>query len=313
MKDKNQSRECLKALVICSTLLNIGCAATGKINDIDPYESFNRPVHKFNSKVDTYVAKPLADAYKWITPTFLQTRVNNFFNNLQDVNIVLNDILQAKFRQGAQDAGRLTLNSTIGLGGFFDVASKAGLDKHNEDFGQTLAVWGLPPGAYLVLPFLGPSTLRELPGYIVDTAANPGSYLGFALPLAGNLLNTSVSMINSRVNAEGSLQFINEAALDPYVFMRESFIQWRNYQASDGKVSPDKAMDDLEADMLDGDKNSTTPQPKPSISTAATTANAPSANVPSKSKPLAKPLSYEEARRLFNEASSKLNALKPKQ
>jgi phospholipid-binding lipoprotein MlaA len=297
MKVKNQPTN-FAALFICSLLLNAGCASNtaNKINAIDPYESFNRPVHKFNSKVDTYIAKPISDAYKWVTPEFMQVGVNNFFNNLQDVTVILNDVLQAKFKQSAQDAGRLTLNSTLGLGGLFDVASHAGLDKHNEDFGQTLAVWGLPQGSYIVLPFLGPTTFRELPGYVVDTATNPGSYLtGFALPLAG------ASMLNSRANAEGSLQFINEAALDPYVFMRESFLQWRNYQASDGKIKADKALDDLEADLLEDDSNSQPADQKPTL--AADTA-------PSPQKTANSPPSYEEAKRLFNEADAKLTKLK---
>jgi phospholipid-binding lipoprotein MlaA len=300
MKTLIYSKVNLPTLLICALLLNAGCAsiAQDKINPVDPYEAFNRPVHKFNSKVDSYVAKPLADAYKWITPEFLQKGVNNFFNNLQDVSVILNDILQAKFKQSAQDAGRLTLNTTLGLAGLFDVASKAGLEKHNEDFGQTLAVWGLPRGTYLVLPFLGPSTLRELPGYVVDTATNPASYLGgFALPLA------SVSALNSRANAEGSLQFINEAALDPYVFMRESYLQWRNYQAADGQVKQDKATEDFENDLL-GDDVAT---PKTPTKTNGTI-KSPTAATP-KIADTPKP-SYEEAKRAFNEANSRLEKTK---
>ncbi|NOT84199.1 MAG: VacJ family lipoprotein [Methylococcaceae bacterium] len=291
-------------LFLCLLLLNAGCATTAnyKASAIDPYESFNRPVHKFNSKVDSYIAKPIADGYRKITPEFFQKGVNNFFNNLQDVTVILNDILQAKFKQSAQDAGRLTLNSTVGLGGLFDVASKAGLDKHNEDFGQTLAVWGLPQGSYLVLPFLGPSTFRELPGYVVDTASNPASYLGgFALPLA------SVNALNSRANAEGSLQFINEAALDPYVFMRESYLQWRNYQAADGQVKQDKALDDLENELLnDVGNEGKTPLQKPVAAIGAP-------NTVKVTKPATTAeSSYEAAKRQFNTADSKLKALKLK-
>lgn len=302
MKYDRREANLLPALLLSTLLLNAGCATTGpgKVSEVDPYESFNRPVHKFNSKVDKFIAKPLADGYKLITPEFLQKGVNNFFNNLQDVNVILNDILQAKFGQGAKDTGRLTLNTTFGLGGLFDVASKVGLEKHNEDFGQTLAVWGLPQGNYLVLPFLGPTTFRELPGYVVDTATNPSSYLGgFALPLA------SVNALNSRANAEGSLQFINEAALDPYVFMRESYLQWRNYQAADGQVKADKDMEALEDELLGDESMGKTSSPKlaPATTPTVATKSATESVKPAK-------LSYEEAKRRFEEASAKLKAKK---
>lgn len=295
---------CFTILFSCALLG--ACASTtdgDKAVVADPYESFNRPVHKFNSKVDTYIAKPIADGYKQITPDFLQKGVNNFFNNLQEVNVILNDFLQAKFKQGAQDVGRLTLNTTLGLGGLIDVASQAGLDKHSEDFGQTLAVWGVPQGNYLVLPFVGPSTLRELPGYVVDAAANPGTYFGgaVALPLA------SVNALNTRANAEGSLQFINEAALDPYVFMRESYLQWRNYQAADGQVKTDKALDDFEGELLDEEGAA-----KPSTPAAKTEqVETPKAENTPKSVRAKKP-SYEEAKQAFEEASLKLEALRNK-
>ncbi len=226
-----------------------GCATTDKeplsedasylsSEGIDPYENFNRDVYGFNETVDEYVAQPVSDAYRWVTPQFVQTGVSNFFSNLQDINVMLNGMLQGKFEQGGADAGRFLLNSTFGVLGLFDVASKAGLDKHEEDFGQTLAVWGVPQGPYLVLPFLGPSTSRGVPGGIFDTAANPTSYVGLPVQL--------VSMLNARANAEGSLQLIDEAALDPYVFTREAFLQHRKYLISDGEVELDEDVMDLE-------------------------------------------------------------------
>lgn len=278
-------------LLILGTVLLHGCATTEveKVSPSDPYESFNRPVHNFNTKVDSFVAKPLADAYKFVTPNFFQTGVRNFFNNLQDVNVVLNDVLQAKFEQSFSDLGRLSMNTTLGLMGVFDVASDVGLEKHNEDFGQTLAVWGMPQGNYLVLPFLGPTTMRELPGYVVDTAANPASYVGVAMPLAG------LGLLNARANAEGSLQFINEAALDPYVFTREAFLQWRNYQATDGKVDASKDVMDLEDEVL-GDAGA----PKGS---AKSTSVAPTAGQ-------ANNASYNDAKASFLAAEEKLRATK---
>jgi len=213
----------------------------------DPYERFNRKMFNFNDKVDNYVAEPISNVYKKVTPQFVQTGVFNFFNNLKNINVVINDVFQAKFNQSAQDTGRFAMNSTLGLGGLFDVAKHVGLEQNEEDFEQTLAVWGVPQGSYLVLPFLGPSTARGIPGSIFDTAANPTSYVGLPVQL--------VSLLNTRANAEGSLKFIDEAALDPYVFTRESFLQWRNNLASDGKSQTSTDFDD---ELLENDKDSGT-------------------------------------------------------
>lgn len=197
-----------------------------ELDESDPYEGFNRSMYVFNDHVDTYVADPITTAYKWIFPQFLQTGVSNFYTNLRGISVVLNDVLQGKFKQGGSDTGRFLLNSTVGIAGIFDVATYAGLDQNNEDFDQTLAVWGVPPGSYLVLPFLGPTTARGIPGGVVDAVANPVTYApwGFA----------AVAALNKRANAEGSLKFIDEAALDPYIFTRESFLQWREHLATDG-------------------------------------------------------------------------------
>lgn len=233
-------------------LLGSGCSTiktTEQKND--PYENFNRSMFTLNDKVDGYLAKPISDTYKYITPQFLQTGVYNFYNNLKNVNVVINDTLQAKFSQGAQDTGRLALNSTLGLGGIFDVAKSVGWEQNEEDFDQTLAVWGVPTGSYLVLPILGPSTFRGIPGAAFDTATNPATYVGSAVNI--------VSMINTRANAEGSLKFINEAALDPYVFTRESFLQWRNNLATDGKGQSSYDVD-LEFDDELNDKKINTKQ-----------------------------------------------------
>jgi len=216
-------------LVMAFTLA--GCATTGRAehaaNKDDPYENVNRAMYVFNDKLDDYLAAPVSKVYNKITPQFARTGVFNFFNNLKNINVIVNDALQAKFMQGARDSGRLLLNSTLGLGGFVDVATDTGLDLNIEDFDQTLAVWGVPTGSYLVLPIIGPSTMRGIPGSAFDVAANPSSYLGMPIQL--------VSLLNTRATAEGALKFIDEASLDPYVFTRESFLQWRNNLATDGK------------------------------------------------------------------------------
>ena len=238
-----------------------GCAMTGKdasaTNQADPYENLNRKIYGFNDNVDDYVAKPIADAYKYVTPDFMETGVSNFFNNLKTINVVLNDVLQAKFEQSGRDTGRFLMNSTLGMAGLFDVAKTVGLDQNDEDFEQTLAVWGVPQGSYLVLPLLGPITTRGIPGAVFDTAANPVTYVGAPLQ--------AISLLNTRANAEGSLKFIDEASLDPYVFTRESFLQWRNHLASDGKTDASSVID---ADLL-GDDQSTAEKADTKASTAS--------------------------------------------
>ncbi|MCD2451322.1 VacJ family lipoprotein [Methylicorpusculum oleiharenae] len=238
-------------------LLIHGCASTPTENQadssaqIDPYEDFNRTIYDFNSQVDKYVAAPVSDGYKYITPGIVQTGITNFFDNLKGINTVINDLLQAKFEQGAQDTGRFLLNSTLGVGGLLDVAKDAGLEQNEEDFEQTLAVWGVPEGAYLVLPLMGPSTTRGIPGAVFDAAANPATYVGYPVQL--------LSVINSRANADGAIKFVDEASLDSYVFTRESFLQWRKFMATDGAsgVADDDLLgedDDFLDEGLSGDE-----------------------------------------------------------
>jgi phospholipid-binding lipoprotein MlaA len=245
------------AQVLGTCIILAGCATTEQPNQssnnpIDPYENLNRKVYGFNDQVDTYVAKPIAETYNNIAPQFLRTGVSNFFTNLRNINVVLNDVLQSKFDQGLQDSGRFLVNTTVGVGGLFDVAKDFGLQQHDEDFDQTLAVWGVPQGTYLVLPLLGPITTRGIPGAVFDTAANPANYVGAPIQL--------VSMLNARANAEGSLKFVDEAALDRYAFTRDSFLQWRKSLANDGKID---ASDDLafEEDVGIADKSTTTAPP----------------------------------------------------
>jgi phospholipid-binding lipoprotein MlaA len=241
------------SFVLGVALALTGCASTGEktsptanaapSNPVDPYENLNRKVFAFNDKVDNYVAEPIANAYKWATPQFMQTGVSNFFTNLKNINVVLNDLMQAKFQQSAQDTGRFLINTTAGVGGLLDVAQYAGLEQNDEDFEQTLAVWGVPQGSYLVIPFLGPSTARGIPGSVFDAAANPATYVGMPVQL--------VQMLSARANAEGALKFIDEAALDPYVFTRESFLQWRQNLATDGKSETKNDLVDFEDDLLE--------------------------------------------------------------
>lgn len=234
-------------------IISLICGAITTSNVVaktyDPYEGFNRAMYDFNDGVDAYVAAPLANGYKFITPSVVQTGVNNFFTNLKGINVVLNDLLQAKFFQSAADLGRFTLNTTAGIGGFVDVAKYAGLEQNEEDFDQTLAVWGIPEGAYLVLPLVGPATIRSAPASAFDAAANPASYASIGANFASAPLQF-MSALNARANAEGALKFINEAAVDKYVFTRESFLQWRKSLEKDGNVSAE-----IDAELLTDDKD----------------------------------------------------------
>jgi phospholipid-binding lipoprotein MlaA len=234
---------------VISSFLLVSCANNGVYsNPVDPYENINRKIYSFNDVVDDYIAKPVSDAYKKITPDVIETGVSNFFNNLQSINTITNDLLQGKIAQGGHDTGRFLMNTTLGMAGFFDVATTVGFAYNEEDFEQTLAFWGVPQGYYLVFPFAGPVTMRGIPGALLDTAANPVSYTG--APLMSNFIGGPIqglSLINKRANAEGALKFIDEAALDPYVFTRESFLQWRQHLANDGKTKPAE-------DLLDIDK-----------------------------------------------------------
>lgn len=238
---KSAPGKILLAVLFC--IVFSGCATTP--GNIDPYENFNRKIYAFNTTFDDHIAEPVANAYTTVTPGFMQTGVSNFFRNLSNVNVILNDFLQGKLKQGFSDTGRLAINSTIGILGLFDVAKRIGLDQHDEDFGQTLAVWGVNSGPYLVLPFVGPYTLRGTPSIAVDAITNP--LLTTYPPLLG------LNAINARARADGALRFIDEAALDPYVFTRESFLQWRNYLIHDGNPPVSEDFDDLEDELLEAD------------------------------------------------------------
>ncbi len=262
------SRQALLGVLLALTLGLVGCATTGEsasAHKDDPYENFNRKVYGFNDTVDDYVAKPVADTYKFITPDFMETGVSNFFNNLKSINVVLNDVLQGKFEQSGLDTGRFLMNSTLGMAGLFDVAKTVGLEQNDEDFEQTLAVWGVPQGSYIVLPFLGPITTRGIPGAVFDSAANPATYISPIIPIQ------ALSMISTRANAEGSLKFIDEAALDPYVFTRESFLQWRKHLATDGKASATTDLNDLDAELLSDGPSTTTTDKKVDVSNTVET------------------------------------------
>ena len=151
-----------------------GCATT---NPSDPLEPMNRAIYSFNDGVDTAIFKPLAQGYRAVLPSFVRNGISNFFSNINDVLIALNNLLQGKISNAVSDVGRVLVNTTVGVGGLFDVATNFGLEKHNEDFGQTLGYWGIADGPYLVLPLLGPSNFRDALGRIVDVKTDPVGYV----------------------------------------------------------------------------------------------------------------------------------------
>jgi phospholipid-binding lipoprotein MlaA len=225
-----------------------GCATLDHPADTnDPLERYNRSMYKFNDTVDKYLLKPVAQGYDTVTPDPVQKGVSNFFSNLDDVVVIVNDLLQLKPIQMASDTGRFIINSSIGLFGLIDWASDMGLEKHQEDFGQTLGYWGVPAGPYFILPFLGPSTIRDTGGLLADA-----NYLdpelravekGFPPPqrdpesLVWNMV--LLDAIDTRAKLLKTEKILDEAALDPYVFLREAWLQRRNYLVNDGAVNHD--------------------------------------------------------------------------
>ncbi len=203
-------------------------------SDQDPFEGFNRAIFAFNDTADTYVMRPLAKGYQAITPRPVERSISTFFSNLLEVNSAFNSVLQAKFGKAAHHSGRFLINSTLGVAGLFDVAEHMGLERiDGEDFGQTLGVWGVGSGPYLMLPFLGPSTLRDAPSRYLDTFLDPINQVDDVR--TRNTLH-GVSLLSTRAELLQAEELISG---DPYVFMREVYLQRRAYLISDGELEDD--------------------------------------------------------------------------
>jgi phospholipid-binding lipoprotein MlaA len=215
-------------------MLLSGCASTGG-DHRDPIEGFNRAVYKFNDGLDRVVFKPIAKGYRAVMPGPLDKGVSNFFGNIEDVVTTVNDLLQFKFRQGGSDALRVLVNSTIGILGLIDVASRMGLDKHDEDFGQTLGYWGVGTGPYLVLPIYGPSNLRDATGKFVDASAFDPIYKIDHIPTRNTL--RAIEGVDNRADLLGASNVLEEAALDKYNFLKESYFQQREHAINDGELT----------------------------------------------------------------------------
>jgi phospholipid-binding lipoprotein MlaA len=234
----------LRAMVLCGAVslsLLGGCATNG--NPRDPLEPLNRGIYKFNDGFDALLVKPGAEFYRFFLPEFIRTGVSNFFYNLNDVIVALNSLLQGKLMQAGSDVSRLIVNSTVGVLGLFDVATKIGLEKHNEDFGQTLGYWGIGDGPYLVLPFLGPSSARDAVGWFGDYYMWPVAYVE-----PDRVRNAVIAFrfVTFRADLLEASQILETAALDPYEFVRDAFLQRRRNLVYDGKPPPDE--DDIDND-----------------------------------------------------------------
>jgi len=224
----------LRMSVALAAALLAGCAAAPSRED--PLEPMNRAFYQFHDTVDTAVVKPVVQAYVDIVPQLIRTGVSNVFNNLDDLFSAVNGLLQGKLDKFGDDLGRVVLNTAFGLGGIFDLASMAGIERGNEDFGQTFGAWGVPQGPYLFIPFLGPTTVRDGTGVAVRIAVGPVGYIP-DIPLRNSLYG--VGAVDLRAQALGAGALVDTAALDRYLFIRNAYLQRRRYLVYDGKPPPE--------------------------------------------------------------------------
>ncbi|WP_345811968.1 VacJ family lipoprotein [Paraburkholderia sp. PREW-6R] len=222
------------AVAVAALVVSAGCSTVQTPTKGDPLEGLNRTIFTVNDKIDQYALKPVAKGYVAVTPQPVRDSVTNFFSNIGDVYIAANNLLQLKITDGVEDIMRIVINTVFGVGGLFDVATLAKLPKHDNDLGLTLGHYGVPAGPYLVLPLFGPSTVRDAVGSVGNYYINPLSYVdpaGLSWGLYGlNVINTRANLLNASDVLEG-------AALDKYSFVRNAYLQRRQYLLSDGKQS----------------------------------------------------------------------------
>lgn len=223
-------------IVICCLLLSLSAQAEDEWQDPyetvnpDPWETFNRKVFAFNDTADRYVLAPVARGYQAVTPDFVDQGVTNFFSNLGEVPSAINSVLQWKWKRAGRTTGRFFLNTTVGILGLFDVATKLGIEEHDEDFGQTLAVWGVDSGPYIVLPFLGPSTVRDGLSLAVDAQLDP---LGYHEDVPERNTARGISLIDVRADLLQAEALITG---DKYTFFRDAYLQRRASDIVDGEI-----------------------------------------------------------------------------
>ena len=234
MTEFSASSRLLAATLVLLALA--GCASTDATkNNGDPYENVNRKVYSFNDTLDKNFVEPVAKKYAQYTPNPIRNSITNFFDNTGYLSTIANDLLQGKIQQSAQDSGRFLVNSTIGIGGLFDPATSMGLKQNNEDLGQTFGKWGAKEGAYLMLPLMGPSSFRDVGSPVMDMFLNPLTYFASVVTIPAGI----VSAVNTRANLLDATRIRDQAALDPYTFVREAWRQQREYDIYDGNPPGD--------------------------------------------------------------------------
>jgi phospholipid-binding lipoprotein MlaA len=282
------------------SLLLGGCATSA--NPRDPFEKFNRAMFTFNDAVDRTALKPAATAYKEVTPGFVQTGVNNFFGNLSDLWSSLNNFAQLKGRDGLNDFTRFAVNSTFGLVGVLDIATPAGMRKHNEDLGQTLGYWGVPSGPYLMLPVLGPSTIRDTVALPGDFWGDPWTHVNDIPWRNGGILLRAVDQRASVLDASNLLE---EAALDRYEFIRDGYLQRRSSKVLDTDKAQERAdkvqekLDKVQEKVQEklGVKKAAAPGDADAEPAATPAADKPAADSPPNNPPTPAPVSSEPVRK----------------
>lgn len=242
------------AILVVMSFILIGCASTSAVvpkNKHDPLEPINRAVFSFNEALDDYFLEPVAEAYRFILPKFIRERFTYMVSNIGDIYTAVNNLLQGKPKEAGDDISRFFVNSTLGLAGMFDVASAGGIEKHKEDFGQTLGVWGFKPGPYIVLPLFGASNLRDTAGFFVDFKTD---ILFQRIPNVGvrNTV-TALRIIDSRANYLDSKNLLSEAAFEKYTFVRDAYFSSRHNLIYDGNPPPTRE-DDEDEDEGQGDQ-----------------------------------------------------------
>ena len=236
----SRARQCV---LFCIASALVGCAsipAGVQPSPQDPWESFNRSVFEFNEGLDAYVLKPVVAGYRFVLPEFVREGIYNFFSNYSDIYTALYNLLQGKPSYAFNDFMRVVVNTTMGLGGLLDLATPGGLEKHKEDWGQTFGVWGVPAGPYVVLPFFGPSNVRDTFGTVADLESD---YLFRLLPdVALRNSITGLRVVNARNTYYEAGDLLDGAAIDKYSFMRDAYIQRRQYQINEGRDDEEPTM-----------------------------------------------------------------------
>ena len=226
-----------KELAIAALAIGVGGIAHAQEAPRDPFEPFNRAMFSFNEKVDEYALKPVALGYRAVTPKFFRTGVSNVLSNLRSPVVFANDVLQAAPERAGATLARFGVNSTIGVVGVFDVAKEMGITKHGEDFGQTMGRWGIHPGPYLVIPFFGPSSVRDGIGSLVDVGLDPLTYARFDGDDAFRITRTALGVVSAREAGIEAVNNVYETSIDPYVTVRTTYSEIREGAVHNGQTN----------------------------------------------------------------------------